>query len=94
MAPVRNAAVIFAEVRTGYPEPSKHIKYVTDWTIDIDAVDTQGGIITKNLVISIDPYVRARMRAPEKKIYSSPFELNKPRTNFSPGKIVKSDNIR
>ncbi|CAF3022349.1 unnamed protein product [Rotaria sp. Silwood2] len=92
MAPIRNAAVIFAEVPTGYPEPGKHIKYVTNRTIDIDTVDTEGGIVTKNLVVSIDPYMRSLMRAPERKSYSPPFELNKPLTNFSVGKVVKSDN--
>jgi len=94
MAPVRNAAVIFAEVPTGYPEPGKHVKYVTDRTIDIDTVDTQGGIVTKNLVVSIDPYMRGRMRAPGTKSYTTPFELNKPLTNLSVGKIVKSDNAK
>jgi len=92
MAPVRNAAVIFSELPTGYPEPGKHIKYVTDRTIDIDTVDTKGGLVTKNLVVSIDPYMRGRMRAPEKKSYSPPFELGKPLDNFFVGKVVKSDN--
>ena len=92
--PVRNAAVIFSEVPTNRLEADKHIKYVTDRTIDISTVDTDGGIITKNLVVSIDPYMRGRMRAPEQKSYSRPFELNKPLTNFSVAKIVKSDNVK
>ena len=92
MAPIQNAAVIFAEVPTGYPEAGKHLKYVKDRTIDIDTVDTQGGIVTKNLVVSIDPYMRGRMRSAEKKSYSAPFELNQPLTNFFVGKVVKSDN--
>ena len=72
MAPIQNAAVLFAEVPTGYPEPGKHLKYVTDRTIDLDTVDAQGGIVTKNLVISIDPYMRGRMRAPgEEELFGS-----------------------
>jgi NADPH-dependent curcumin reductase CurA len=92
MAPIQNAAVIFTEIPSGYPEAGKHIKYVKDRTIDLDTVDTQGGIVTKNLVISIDPYMRGRMRAATKESYSPPFELNQPLTNFSVGKVVKSDN--
>jgi NADPH-dependent curcumin reductase CurA len=92
MAPIQNAAVIFAEIPTGYPEVGKHIKYVKDRTIDLDTVDTQGGIVTKNLVISIDPYMRGRMRSAEKKSYSPAFTLNQPLTNFFVGKIVKTDN--
>lgn len=94
MAPIQNAAVVFAEVPTGYPEPGKHIKYVKDRTIDFDTVDMQGGIVTKNLVISIDPYMRGRMRSPETKSYSVGFELNKPLTNFFVGKVVKTDHER
>ena len=92
--PVRNAAVIFSEVPTNRLEPDKHIKYITDRTINIDTVNTEGGIVTKNLVVSIDPYMRGRMRAPEQKSYSAPFELNKPLINFSVGKIVRSDNVK
>ncbi|CAF2112587.1 unnamed protein product [Rotaria magnacalcarata] len=35
--------------------------------------------------------MRGRMRAPEKKSYSPPFELNKPLVNFIVGKVVKSE---
>jgi NADPH-dependent curcumin reductase CurA len=94
MAPIQNAAVIFAEIPTGYPEVGKHIKYVKDRTIDLETVDTQGGIVTKNLVISIDPYMRGRMRSAEKKSYSQPFALDQPLSNFFVGKIVKSDNSK
>jgi NADPH-dependent curcumin reductase CurA len=93
MAPIRNAAVIFIKVPTGYPESDIHVKYVTNRIIDLDTVDTQDGIVVKNLVVSIDPYMRGRMRAPESKSYVPPFELNKPLTNFGVGKIIKSDNI-
>ena len=52
----------------------------------LDTVDTQGGVVTKNLVISIDPYMRGRMRAAEKKSYFAAFDLNQPLTNFFVGK--------
>jgi NADPH-dependent curcumin reductase CurA len=94
MAPIQNAAVIFVEVPTGYPEVGKHIKYVKDRTIDLATVDTEGGIVTKNLVISIDPYIRGRMRAPGKESYIPPFALGQPLNNFFVGKVVKSDNSK
>ncbi|CAF5215350.1 unnamed protein product [Rotaria magnacalcarata] len=92
MAPIQNSAVIFAEIPSDYPVPGKHLKYVKDRTIDLDNVDMQGGIVTKNLVISIDPYMRGRMRSAEAKSYSPAFELNQPLTNFFVGKVVKSEN--
>jgi NADPH-dependent curcumin reductase CurA len=82
MAPIRNAAVIFAEIPSTDLEAGKHIKYVQDRTIDLNTVNTQGGIVTKNLVLSIDPYMRGRMRSAEKTSYSAAFELNQPLTNF------------
>ena len=92
MAPIQNSAVIFSEIPSGYPEAGKHIKYVKDRTIDLDTVDMKGSIVTKNLVISIDPYMRGRMRSSEQKSYFPAFELNQPLTNFFVGKVVKSDN--
>ena len=89
---IRNAAVIFSKIPTSHPEAGKHIKYVEDRTIDLDNANTQGGVVTKNLVISIDPYMRGRMRSAEKKSYSPAFELNQPLTNLMVGKIIKSDN--
>ncbi|CAF1092897.1 unnamed protein product [Adineta steineri] len=94
MAPIRNSAVIFAEVPTGYPEVGKHLKYVDDRTIDLDTVEAKGGIVTKNLVISIDPYMRGRMRDSSVKSYAPGFQLNEPLVNFFVGKVVKSDNSR
>jgi NADPH-dependent curcumin reductase CurA len=90
--PVQNAAVIFTKIPSSYPEVGTHIKYVKDRTIDIDTVNTQGGVVTKNLVISIDPYMRGRMTPPETKSYIDSFQLNQPLTNYFVGKIVKSDN--
>lgn len=89
---IRNAAVIFAKIPSGHPEAGKHVKYVDDRTIDLDNVNTQGGVVTKNLVVSIDPYMRGRMRSAEKKSYSPAFELNQPLTNLIVGKIVRSQN--
>ena len=89
---VQNAAVIFTEIPLNYPEVDKHIKYVKNRTINIDNVNTEGGIVTKNLVISIDPYMRGRMRSSETKSYVQAFELNRPLTNFFVGQIVRTDN--
>ncbi|CAF1108767.1 unnamed protein product [Rotaria magnacalcarata] len=91
---VQNAAVIFAAIPSSYPEAGKHIRYVKNRTINVDCVNTQGGIVTKNLAISIDPYMRGRMRPIGTKSYVEAFELNQPLTNFFVGKIVKSDNDR
>lgn len=54
----------------GYPEPGKTTIYDTTQTIDIENVPLDGGFLLKTLELSIDPYMRGRMRHPEKKSYS------------------------
>jgi NADPH-dependent curcumin reductase CurA len=54
----------------GFPEPNKHTVTDTSETIDLDNVPLDGGFLVKTLVLSIDPYLRGKMRAPEIKSYS------------------------
>jgi NADPH-dependent curcumin reductase CurA len=54
----------------GFPEPGKTVVYDESKTIDVESVPLDGGILVKTLVLSIDPYMRGRMRAPEKESYS------------------------
>ncbi len=62
----------------GFPEPGKTTVYDTTQTIDLENVPLEGGFLVKTLEISIDPYLRGRMRAPEVKSYSPPFQLGQP----------------
>ena len=55
---------------SGYPEPGKTTVYDTTETIDLKTVLLNGGFLIKMLELSIDPYIRDRMRAPEAKPYS------------------------
>ena len=56
---------------SGYPEPGKTTIYDTTETIDLQTVVLNGGILIKTLELSIDPYIRGRMRAPEGKLAKS-----------------------
>jgi NADPH-dependent curcumin reductase CurA len=44
--------------------------YDTSLTIDLDTVRLDGGFLIKTLILSIDPYLRGKMRHPEKKSFS------------------------
>lgn len=46
----------------GLVEPGKHLKYDDSQTIDLENVPLDGGYLVKTLVLSVDPYMRARMR--------------------------------
>lgn len=54
----------------GYPEPGKTTVYDESETIDPDTVPLNGGFLVKTLVLSIDPYLRGKMRDPSIKSYS------------------------
>jgi len=61
----------------GFPEPGNTTVYDEE-TIDLETVPLGGGFLVKVLEISIDPYMRSRMRSPEKKSYSPPYALGQP----------------
>ncbi|KAF1914358.1 hypothetical protein BDU57DRAFT_292606 [Ampelomyces quisqualis] len=87
---VQNKGFIFKKVPEGWPKAGEDI-VVESRDIDLDQQLPEGGLLVKNFYASFDPYQRGRMRAPETKSYSPPFELGKPITNRSIFKVVKSN---
>lgn len=73
----------------GWPNPGQDLA-VEDRLIDLNQDLPEGALLVKNYYASFDPYQRGRMRSPEIKSYSPPFELGKPITNRSIFKVVKS----
>ncbi|KAI0332231.1 NAD-P-binding protein [Cubamyces sp. BRFM 1775] len=92
MAPVKNGRYLFKEVPTGFPEPGKTMDYDESETIDPDTVALNGGFLVKVLVLSIDPYLRGKMRDPSIKSYSAPFLVGEPLYNYGVGVVVRSEN--
>ena len=48
-----------------YPEPGKHMVYDESERIDLETAPLNDGVLLKVLLLSSDPYLRERMRAPE-----------------------------
>jgi NADPH-dependent curcumin reductase CurA len=90
---VQNKAVIFKSVPNGQPIAGKDLAVETR-EFDLEQSLPEGGVITKNLYASFDPYQRGRMRNPEKKSYSAPYTLGEPLTNAVVAQIVKSSNSK
>ncbi|CAL3973612.1 hypothetical protein PZA11_005798 [Diplocarpon coronariae] len=90
---VQNKALIFKQVPQGLPVPGQDLT-VESREFDLEQAPPAGGITTKNFYASFDPYQRGRMRSPEKKSYSPPFELGAPIGNNSIAKVLKSDNAK
>lgn len=87
---VVNASLIFADVPTGAPVPGKHLKRVEE-ELDVAGVDLQGGILVRLTAASYDPYMKGRMRGPERKSYNQPFTLGAPLDTLAVGVVERSD---
>jgi len=88
---VPNKGLIFAKVPNGWPVAGQDLIVESrDFNLEQDA--PKNGLILKNYYISYDPYQRGRMRGPEAKSYSMPFELGQPITNRAISKVIRSDN--
>jgi NADPH-dependent curcumin reductase CurA len=87
-----NTRVIFAKIPTEYPVPGEHL-VVEKVPFDATVTDlAEGDILLKNLVLSVDPYMRGRMRPPTIKSYFPAFELNKALQGHGVSEVIKSAN--
>jgi NADPH-dependent curcumin reductase CurA len=88
---VQNKALIFKQVPKGLPVPGQDL-VIESRDFDTNASPPSGGVTTKNLYASFDPYQRGRMREPGTKSYSPPYTLGQPIANNTVAQILKSDN--
>ncbi|KAI9499162.1 hypothetical protein BDB00DRAFT_221315 [Zychaea mexicana] len=91
--PTLNKQVIFSKVPTDYPVAGEHI-CVQDSSIDLDAPLEEGQFLIKLLALSVDPYMRNRMRDASSQGYTSEFILNEPMTGDTMNVVLKSNNIK
>ncbi|KAJ3554962.1 hypothetical protein NM688_g2830 [Phlebia brevispora] len=92
MAPVKNGKLLFASIPTEYPEPGKHTVYDDSEVIDLHHVPLKGGILIKVIALSIDPYLRNRMKkSDDTKHFPPPFILGEPLENVGVGRVLRSE---
>jgi len=87
---VQNKGVFFKKIPVGAPIPGETM-VVEIREFDLDQAPPAGGITTKNLYASFDPYQRGRMRDVSIKSYSPAYPLGTLITNNSIVKVLKSD---
>ncbi|TCD71607.1 hypothetical protein EIP91_007354 [Steccherinum ochraceum] len=92
MAPVTNGRLLFTGIPEVYAIAGKDNVYDTSETIDLDNVPLNGGMLFKILVLSIDPYLRDKMRGPDSDAGESAYKLGKPIEGFGVGEILRSEN--
>jgi len=77
MPAVANPSLIFNELPKGEPTLDT-LKLDPSAEIDLDSELNENEIILKLVSVSLDPYMRGRMRDESIKSYSPPFSLHKP----------------
>jgi NADPH-dependent curcumin reductase CurA len=87
---VQNETVIFAEIPSGVPVPGETTKKITN-DIDPDKVNLEGGVLVKVAAVSLDPWLRDRMRNPAIKSYNDAFLVGNPLESHLVGKVVRSE---
>ncbi|GAA6052647.1 hypothetical protein JCM3770_003910 [Rhodotorula araucariae] len=83
--------VVFNSIPKGKPVPGETLKKVTS-ELDLDAPLQDGEILLKTLTLSLDPYLRGRMRAEGTDSYVPAFKLGAPIANFGVGEVLNSAN--
>lgn len=86
MSATQNTQIIYTQVPTGLPDPNIHFQ-TKKVPFDLAKVDVPAGhMLVKTLYLSVDPYMRARMRDPSQKSY---FPAAAPGQPFMGGSIVE-----
>ena len=67
-----------ANLNIGYPVLGKDLIYDTSQSIDLETAPLGGGVLIKTLDLSVDPYMRQRMRPVEIPSYLPAFPLGEP----------------
>ncbi|KAK9322374.1 hypothetical protein V1517DRAFT_137440 [Lipomyces orientalis] len=83
---LENKSVVYKKVPIGLPT-EETLGIVTS---KISSSAPEGGLLIQNLDVSLDPYLRGRMRDPTVKSYTPAFEVNEPIHNYGISRVVDS----
>jgi NADPH-dependent curcumin reductase CurA len=91
---VSNNCVVFTKVPEEFPVINEHFKIV-ERQFDISSVVLEKDeILIKNLYMSLDPYLRGRMRPKDVKSYVNPFIIGEVMETLCIGVVIKSNNAQ
>ncbi|KAF3932631.1 Zeta-crystallin [Dactylella cylindrospora] len=87
---VQSKSLIFSKIPEGLPVPGQDLTVQTS-EVDITTAP-EGGVVVKVLSVSVDPYMRGRLRDPAIKSYSPAFDIGKPIYGEGIGKVIETAN--
>ncbi|KAH0829258.1 hypothetical protein AYO21_09789 [Fonsecaea monophora] len=88
---VQNKSLIFRSVPTHAPIPNVHLG-IEDREFDLTTDPPRGGVTGKTLYVSLDPYMRGRMRPAETTSYSAAYTIGEPMIAYALIQVIKSNN--
>ncbi|KAJ7151951.1 hypothetical protein C8R46DRAFT_1042843 [Mycena filopes] len=93
MAPITNGRVLVnAYLQPGeLPVPGQTTVYDTTQTIDLATVPLNGGFLIKLLVVAVDPFLVAGVRAPEANSPMPPLPLGSPLMGYGIAVVLRSE---
>ncbi|KAJ0726242.1 putative oxidoreductase [Helianthus annuus] len=87
---VRNKQVILKDYINGYPKESDMV-VTSDATIRLELPENDGGLVlTKNLYLSCDPYMRSRMSRATEASYVDSFTPGSPILGYGVSRVLES----
>ncbi|KAK9242514.1 hypothetical protein V1506DRAFT_547275 [Lipomyces tetrasporus] len=89
MAAVQNVSVIYHSMPNGIPT-SENLPIVTNTIV---ATPPTSGVVLEVLFVSLDPFLRGKMRSAETKSYSVAFTSGQPVTGFGIARVFASDTL-
>lgn len=83
--------IIYAAVPSGEVKDDGSTFKSTTVDLDPKTVNLDGGVLLKVLELSVDPYLRGRMRDESIKSYSPPLAVGKPMTSIGIARVERSE---
>ncbi|KAG0267020.1 hypothetical protein BG011_009768 [Mortierella polycephala] len=87
-----NTAIVYLKHPTEFPVPGEHLGVRTNK--DFNPVLKDGEVLTRNLVISLDPYMRGRMRDASIQSYAPAFQIGRPLDARGVAEVIESKNSK
>ncbi|KAL6059843.1 Prostaglandin reductase 1 [Balamuthia mandrillaris] len=86
--PAKARAVVLQSYPEGLPDPDKDFKLVEE---PLPSTLNQGELLVRTLYLSVDPYMRIRLRPNSGDVYFPAFPLGKPLNGGGVGQVVESN---
>ncbi|KAF9187334.1 hypothetical protein BGZ51_001424 [Haplosporangium sp. Z 767] len=87
-----NTSVVYLKHPTEFPVPGEHLGVRTDK--DFNPVLKDGEVLTRNLVISLDPYMRGKMRDANVQSYTPAFQIGHTLDARGVAEVIESKNSK